>query len=230
MALISSLAVGKSRKSAGNVTYQHYYGKEVLKQKIEPRGNAKATTAQLASQSRQSNVSGIISMISPFVALSVVRDKNKSATATLLKRNKEMLYTVDFTWQGTLSTYTLLLSSFHGNGHTPHQNIGISETVTVANVSMHVITIKVYPRKAVKKAELVIFAQNGYKGATSMKTIDMDVSEDETGFELVSWDYFTAMGLTPDDDSQFLFCVRLDGKPVSASVFEASGLGALFVP
>lgn len=230
MAIISSIAIGKSRKSAGNITYQHYYGKEVAKQKIEPRGNKNVTEAQLERQTKQANVSELISIISPFVTLSVSRDKGKSATATFIKHNKDMLYTAFSGYKGSLSSYTGCLSNWNRNGHTAYQNIGINSNVVVTNDALHVITVKVYPRKQAKKVEMVILAQNGYRGNMLMKTVDMDLGDGENNYELVSWDYFTATGLPVDDDSSFLFCVRIDGKPVSNSVFIGSGLGALFVP
>src|SRR5574344_76094 len=52
MAIISSVALGKVQKSVGNVTFQHYYGKTVAKQKIVRNPNYVPSTKQKEQRDR----------------------------------------------------------------------------------------------------------------------------------------------------------------------------------
>lgn len=52
MAIISSVALGKAQKSLGNVTFQHYYGKTVAKQKVVRNPNYKPSTKQELQRAR----------------------------------------------------------------------------------------------------------------------------------------------------------------------------------
>lgn len=52
MAIISSVALGKAQKSVGNVTFQHYYGKTVAKQKVVRNPAYKPTTKQIEQRNR----------------------------------------------------------------------------------------------------------------------------------------------------------------------------------
>lgn len=52
MAIISSVALGKVQKSVGNVTFQHYYGKTVAKQKIVRNPNYVPSAKQKEQRDR----------------------------------------------------------------------------------------------------------------------------------------------------------------------------------
>lgn len=52
MAIISSVALGKAQKSLGNVTFQHYFGKTVAKQKVVRNPNYKPSTKQELQRAR----------------------------------------------------------------------------------------------------------------------------------------------------------------------------------
>lgn len=102
MALIRSLAVGKSRKSAGDLTFQSYYGKVVAKQKIVANKSYVPTAKQIAQRNKQVIAGKLVHLLIGTIPVSFVRSQYGTKVNNFVKSNYELLYgpssnTVPFT-------------------------------------------------------------------------------------------------------------------------------------
>ena len=87
MAIISSISLGKVRKSLGNVTLQHYYGKTVAKQKILRNPSYVPTTAQTKQRDRMKFAFQLMNTFDGLADLLFVRSKWGTKRNNFLKLN-----------------------------------------------------------------------------------------------------------------------------------------------
>lgn len=86
MAIVNSLAIGKSRKSAGNLTYKTVRGRTIASQRItENRSN---TIAQSAQRSKFSMASQAIALVAPYIDYCYEKSKYGSSRNAFMKENK----------------------------------------------------------------------------------------------------------------------------------------------
>lgn len=107
MAVIRSLAVGKSRKSAGDLTYQSYYGKVVAKQKIVANKAYVPSPAQAEQRGKQKYAGKAVHYFMPWIPQSFERSKYGTKVNNFVKSNKDYLYSNSITKEtyNHLATY-----------------------------------------------------------------------------------------------------------------------------
>ena len=86
MAIVNSLAIGKSRKSAGNLTYKTVRGRTIASQRITE--NKSNTIAQNSQRSRFSLSSQAMSLIAPYIDTCYEKSKYGSSRNAFFKENK----------------------------------------------------------------------------------------------------------------------------------------------
>lgn len=96
MAIINSITVGKGRKSLGNVTLQHYYGKTVAKQKILANKNYVPTAAQLSQRDYFKPAAMIAGAYNPLIKKTFTRTKSGSSFNNFIKLNYPSIKTAIF--------------------------------------------------------------------------------------------------------------------------------------
>ncbi|KAA6344338.1 hypothetical protein EZS27_008034 [termite gut metagenome] len=92
MAIIQSLAVGKARKSAGNVTYRTVRGRTILSEKITSRAKQTRSSAQSEAQSNFKKVSQFMALVKDDINVSFDKTKYGSQRNNFFKLNKEALF------------------------------------------------------------------------------------------------------------------------------------------
>lgn len=85
MAIVNSLAIGKSVKSAGNLTYKTIRGRTIASQRIT--SNKSNTILQSAQRSRFSASSQAMSLIAPYIDKCYEKSKYGSARNAFFKEN-----------------------------------------------------------------------------------------------------------------------------------------------
>lgn len=156
MAVIRSLAVGKSRKSAGDLTYQSYYGKVVAKQKIVANKSYVPSIAQAEQRGKQKYAGKAVHFFMPWIPQSFVRSKYGTKVNNFVKSNKEFLYssTITEATYNRLQTYCDDLGTgknfYFGRGLTndfvnssfdPKENLNLHNTIPLVATSVKVTFI-----------------------------------------------------------------------------------------
>lgn len=156
MAVIRSLAVGKSRKSAGDLTYQSYYGKVVAKQKIVANKSYVPSIAQAEQRGKQKYAGKAVHFFMPWIPQSFVRSKYGTKVNNFVKSNKEFLYssTVSESTYNHLSTYCDnlgagqnfyfsrgLTNDFVNASYDPKDPFGMSNTIPLVATSVKITFI-----------------------------------------------------------------------------------------
>lgn len=93
MAVINSLAIGKSVKSAGNLTYKTVRGRCIASQRITQ--NSSNTTAQQLVRNNFKLASKIITILQSWIDLGFEKSKYGSSRNEFLKNNKLLLENTD---------------------------------------------------------------------------------------------------------------------------------------
>ncbi|KAA6343898.1 hypothetical protein EZS27_008459 [termite gut metagenome] len=92
MAIIQSLAVGKARKSAGNITYRTVRGRTILSSKVAPYSRQTRSDAQSEAQSNFKKVSQFMALVKDDINVSFDKTKYGSQRNNFFKLNKEALF------------------------------------------------------------------------------------------------------------------------------------------
>jgi hypothetical protein len=92
MAIILSLAVGKARKSAGNITYRTVRGRTILSGKVAPRSRETRSGAQSEVQSNFKKVTQFMALIKDDINVSFDKSRYGSQRNSFFKHNKEALF------------------------------------------------------------------------------------------------------------------------------------------
>lgn len=218
MAIISSLAVGKSRKSAGNITYQHYYGKEVLKQKISKRGNSKATEKQISAQNKMSATTSCLKYFMPYINLAFTNLKGKTKFASIIKLNK--LFFFGLTYQFSAKDpqwWTEDADEFYRTyGYYPYMSYGINEIFTYGGFNVEVQSFSVKPRKIYKNVELVIFGDSAEDHVVHLTRTPFVYDESTNTWNLKDFNVYDAISTTGGLEHVGLWCILCDGKPITS--------------
>lgn len=93
MAVINSLAIGKSVKSAGNLTYKTVRGRCIASQRITQ--NKSNTNSQQIARNNFRQASKVITILQAWIDLAFEKSKYGSARNEFLKQNKLLLENVD---------------------------------------------------------------------------------------------------------------------------------------
>ena len=215
MAIISSLAVGKSRKSAGNITYQHYYGKVVAKQKILANPKYVPTTAQVSQRTKQGLVGSSVKCILPFLEMSCVRSKTGSYMNNFIKLNKTVLYghlTESLTKIAAFNTFVTTQASA---GRDVVTSKGINGQVSMSITTAGAMTASFQDNKSHKAVSLHMFAQAATGGRTYSGAIDLELDEATGIWGITSSSVVTPLGVTTNGTYALMACIIADGKPVT---------------
>lgn len=86
MAIINSLAIGKSRKSAGNLTYKTVRGRTIASQRITE--NKSNTIAQGFQRNRFSQASQAMTLIAPYIGACYEKSRYGSSRNAFFRENK----------------------------------------------------------------------------------------------------------------------------------------------
>ena len=218
MAIISSLAVGKSRKSAGNITYQHYYGKEVLKQKISKRGNAKATEKQISAQKKMSDTASCLKSFMPYINLAFTNLKGKTKFASIIKLNKLLFFdnTYPFSAKFPHEWNDDAAEFYRKYGYFPYMSYGINEMFTYDGFNIEVQSFSVIPRKIYKNVELVIFGDSREDNVVNLTRTPFVYDESTNTWNLKDFDVYAAMSTAGRLEHVGLWCILCDGKPITS--------------
>jgi hypothetical protein len=92
MAIILSLAVGKARKSAGNVTYRTVRGRTILSGKIAAHSRGTRSGAQSEVQSNFRKVNQFMALVKNDISVSFDKSRYGSQRNSFFKLNKEALF------------------------------------------------------------------------------------------------------------------------------------------
>lgn len=87
MAIVNSLAIGKSRKSAGNLTYKTVRGRTIASQRITE--NKSNTIAQGIQRNRFSQASQAMTLIAPYIEACYEKSRYGSSRNAFMKENKK---------------------------------------------------------------------------------------------------------------------------------------------
>lgn len=140
MAVIRSLAVGKSRKSAGDLTYQSYYGKVVAKQKIVANKSYIPSAAQNMQRGKQKYAGKAVHFFMKWIPQAFERSKNGTKVNNFVKLNKELIYGSSV----TEDTYNRLVTYFGDLGAGTNFYLGkglTNDFVVGSNVSTEAMNI-----------------------------------------------------------------------------------------
>ena len=124
MAIISSVALGKVQKSVGNVTFQHYYGKTVAKQKIVRNPSYVPSTKQKEQRDRMYYAFKFANAWDGLTDMLFVRSKwgtkrnnflklNYPAIAEYVKNNQTLLLPASGNFVNLLYTMVHLFSTYN---------------------------------------------------------------------------------------------------------------------
>lgn len=221
MAIISSLAVGKSRKSAGNITYQHYYGKEVLKQKISKRGNAKATEKQISAQQMMAGLTSSLKNFTPFINLAYMPLKGKTKFASIIKLNKIFFFWKNqpFDVKNSIEYSESVGDFFNKHNYYPYMSYGVNEIFTYSNNHKEVQSFSVKPRKKYKKVELILFGNSDDENIMHISRTPFEYNENNESWNLTDFNVYNA--ITPSEGfvHAALWCILCDGKPITSNEY-----------
>jgi hypothetical protein len=205
MAVIRSLAVGKSRKSAGDLTYQSYYGKVVAKQKIVANKSYVPSIAQNEQRGKQKYAGKAVHFFMPWIPQSFVRSKYGTKVNNFVKSNKEFLYssTVTDSTYNRLQTYCDDLGTgknfYFGRGLTndfvnasydPKESFGLSNTIPLVATSVKVTFIYAFEADDKHPKSQTLELTEGTAGSGVWSSGDFKIKSlfgAETGTAYVAW-------------------------------------------
>ena len=215
MAIISSLAVGKSRKSAGNLTYQHYYGKVVAKQKVLANPKYKPSSAQVSQRQKQGYVGASTKAIMSYLQTAFVRSKNGSFLNNFIKLNKDYLYSDIISPLTTISAWHAWISSEAASNTPIVTSKGINAIVSVVIGDAGIATVSFQDNKSYKSVSLFIVAQSTSGGTLFSGSLPLEFNSDTRVWNMTAADFTAAIGVTTAGAYAMMACVVADNKPVT---------------
>lgn len=215
MAIISSLAVGKSRKSAGNLTYQHYYGKVVAKQKVLANPKYVPSSAQVSQRLKQGYVGASTKAIMPYLQTAFVRSKNGSFLNNFIKLNKDYLYSHIMSPKTTISAWQTWIVEEASMDNPIVTSKGINAFVSIVIGDAGIATVSFQDNKSYKSVSLFIVAQSTTGGKLFTGSVPLEFDSDTQTWKVTSKDFTAAIGVTAAGGYAMMACVLADNKPVS---------------
>ena len=215
MAIISSLAVGKSRKSAGNLTYQHYYGKVVAKQKVLSNPKYVPSSAQVSQRKQQGYVGASTKAIMSYLQTAFVRSKNGSFLNNFIKSNKDYLYSDIMSALTTISAWHTWITAEAAANKPIVTSKGINAIVSVVVGNAGIATVSFQDNKSYKSVSLFIVAQSTTGGTLFAGSLPLEYDSDTQVWKVTAKDFTAAIGVTAAGGYAMMACVVADNKPVS---------------
>lgn len=215
MAVIRSLAVGKSRKSAGDLTYQSYYGKVVAKQKIVANKAYVPSPAQSMQRGKQKYAGKAVHFFMPWIPQAFERSKYGTKVNNFVKSNKDILYGSGVTEE----TYNHLATYFDvvGAGGNFYVGRGLTNDFTATSMTaaaalgLH----NTIPLVATSVKVTFIYAMESHDNVPLVHVLEL--TEDETGSGLWTSGEFKVKDLFPAQTGVAYvgWFITADNKPLT---------------